>query len=53
MAAFDGGDPTLRDLVRMRIKQDVIGACSALCSGWMVLVLDGTATRVVTPVLGM
>ena len=39
--------------MRSLIQRDVLRACAAKCRGWMVLVLDAEAARVLTPVLGM
>ena len=55
MSAFETKTPpeelSLRETVTWTVKNGVIGSCA--CSGWMVLVLDAQATRVITPVLGM
>ena len=48
------GDPGgLREVVRKIVERDILRACAAKCRGWMVLVLDAAASRVLTPVLGM
>ena len=43
----------LRELVRHIIQRDVLRASAAKSRGWMVLVLDAAAARVLTPVLGL
>ncbi|KAJ1447668.1 Sec1-like protein [Pelagophyceae sp. CCMP2097] len=48
----EGGDVSLRQKVR-DVVQQLFRGCAADCRGWMVLVLDAEAARVLTPVLGM
>ena len=43
----------LRELVRHIVQRDVLRASAAKSRGWMVLVLDAAAARVLTPVLGL
>jgi len=43
----------LRDRVRALVLKDVLRASAQKCKGWMVLVLDAAAAKVLTPVLGM
>lgn len=43
----------LRELVRHIVQRDVLRASAAKSRGWMVLILDAAAARVLTPVLGL
>jgi len=43
----------LREMLRTVVQRDVLKACKAQSKGWLVLVLDAEASRVLTPILGM
>ena len=43
----------LRELVRHIVQRDVLRASAAKSRGWMVLILDAAAARVLTPALGL
>mmetsp|Transcript_23172 Transcript_23172/g.33979 ORF Transcript_23172/g.33979 Transcript_23172/m.33979 type:complete len:645 (-) Transcript_23172:383-2317(-) len=47
------GMRSVREIVQKRFIEDVIGAAASNGSGWMVLVMDDEATRVISSVLTM
>ena len=53
LASSRGREGGLRELVRSIVQRDILRSCAGKCRGWMVLVLDEQASRVLTPVLGM
>ena len=53
LASSSGREGGLRELVRSIVQRDILRSCAGKCRGWMVLVLDEQASRVLTPVLGM
>lgn len=54
-AASKGGDEprSMRETVQKKFLDDVIGSAAATTSGWLVLVLDDAATRVISSALTM
>jgi hypothetical protein len=51
--ASDDTASTMRDIVQRKFLEDVIGSVSNKSLGWMILVLDETATRVISSALTM
>ena len=58
MAAFtkssdDSTARSMREIVQKKFLDDVLGEAGASSSGWMILVLDDRATRVISSALSM
>ena len=55
MAALDDGDngTDMKSLTKRHLMQDVINQATNGCDGWLVLVVDAVATRVLSSVVKM
>jgi len=53
MSKEDGAGKTMREVVQKKFLEEVIGDAGAKCTGWMILVLDKAATRVISSALTM
>lgn len=52
-AKVDDNPRSMREIVQKRFSEEVIGSAAALGSGWLVLVMDDQATRVISSALTM